>query len=406
MVSACYGRPPQHRAPDRVSRRGRVRPRLPLPRPAGRAGAQAGEGDGRPQDRLRLARLRARTSTSSTSRRSDRDAAAAARGRSSPSSRDYLSEHARREGYALLSTPRVLLEEDEDLDVGEFGIATRMVQRQRSDGGAPRRRRATRPRLAARRPAPSRRDEDLQAAAPRRPRPCPPADAEELGLARAPARSRRRQAPRARRTTVIGRSRECDITVDDPNISRRHAEIRREDGAYWIVDLGSTNGIEVNGRRVDRAKLGHDDRIVFGRTDASLREPVLGARPQVEPVLLGLKAAFLVLLYLFIWRVVRAASRDLPAAPQESFVFATGAGPRQARARRPALAPGRLVVAAPAIDVGRPRAGPRADHLRPRGRQPRRRSPRRLRLRPPRPGRDRRATASGSSTSTPRTARA
>src|SRR5262245_41248935 len=40
----------------------------------------------------------------------------------------YLSEHARREGYALLSAPRVLLEEDADLAVGEFGIATRTVQ--------------------------------------------------------------------------------------------------------------------------------------------------------------------------------------------------------------------------------------------------------------------------------------
>ena len=37
--------------------------------------------------------------------------------------------------------------------------------------------------------------------------------------------------------------------VDDPNVSRRHAEIRREDGAYWIVDLGSTNGTKVNGKR-------------------------------------------------------------------------------------------------------------------------------------------------------------
>ena len=41
---------------------------------------------------------------------------------------DYLSEHARREGYSLLSTPKVLLEEDDDLEMGEFGIATRMVQ--------------------------------------------------------------------------------------------------------------------------------------------------------------------------------------------------------------------------------------------------------------------------------------
>src|SRR5947207_4043909 len=41
---------------------------------------------------------------------------------------EYLAEHARREQYALLSSPRVLMETDTDLDVGEFGIATRMVQ--------------------------------------------------------------------------------------------------------------------------------------------------------------------------------------------------------------------------------------------------------------------------------------
>ena len=45
---------------------------------------------------------------------------------------DYLAEHARREGYSLLSTPRVLLEEDDDLDLGEFGIATRLVQPRRA----------------------------------------------------------------------------------------------------------------------------------------------------------------------------------------------------------------------------------------------------------------------------------
>ena len=41
---------------------------------------------------------------------------------------DYLVEHARRESYALLTSPRVLMKTDEDLSVGEFGIATRMVQ--------------------------------------------------------------------------------------------------------------------------------------------------------------------------------------------------------------------------------------------------------------------------------------
>src|ERR1700742_3286768 len=47
---------------------------------------------------------------------------------------DYLAEHARRESYVLLSPPKVELETDEDLDVGVFGIATRMVQ---PNGGGP-----------------------------------------------------------------------------------------------------------------------------------------------------------------------------------------------------------------------------------------------------------------------------
>src|SRR5919201_924071 len=41
---------------------------------------------------------------------------------------EYLGEHARREGYELLSEPRIAMETDADLDVGEFGIATRIVQ--------------------------------------------------------------------------------------------------------------------------------------------------------------------------------------------------------------------------------------------------------------------------------------
>src|ERR1700758_3288416 len=52
---------------------------------------------------------------------------------------EYLSEHARREGYALLPPPKVLLETDDDLALGEFGIATRMVQPRRGSaaGGEP-----------------------------------------------------------------------------------------------------------------------------------------------------------------------------------------------------------------------------------------------------------------------------
>ena len=171
---------------------------------------------------------------------------------------DFLSEHARREGYALLSTPRVLLDEDADLSVGEFGIATRMMQ-----------------------PASAERDRDEGhlAAEPGSTRIFKPApetaavsreEAERLHLAHAPAalvvNGKRHEI--AKRVVVLGRSRDCDITIDDPNVSRRHAEIRQEEGAHWIVDLDSTNGVVVNGQRVERAKLSHEDRIVFGKTQA------------------------------------------------------------------------------------------------------------------------------------------
>jgi hypothetical protein len=60
----------------------------------------------------------------------------------------------------------------------------------------------------------------------------------------------------------------------------------------------------------------------------------------VEPVLLALKALFLVLLYVFIWRVIRSASRDMRAAPQESFILA----PSQLAAEHTPAAGGKLVV--------------------------------------------------------------
>jgi pSer/pThr/pTyr-binding forkhead associated (FHA) protein len=66
---------------------------------------------------------------------------------------------------------------------------------------------------------------------------------------------------------VVGRSREADLVLEDPNVSRRHAELRREDGGWQIVDLGSTNGIKVNGRRVSEAALRPGDQVTIGVTD-------------------------------------------------------------------------------------------------------------------------------------------
>jgi hypothetical protein len=60
----------------------------------------------------------------------------------------------------------------------------------------------------------------------------------------------------------------------------------------------------------------------------------------VEPVLLALQAAFLILLYLFIWRVISSASKEMRVAPQESFILA----PSQLAADHPEPSGGRLVV--------------------------------------------------------------
>jgi pSer/pThr/pTyr-binding forkhead associated (FHA) protein len=69
------------------------------------------------------------------------------------------------------------------------------------------------------------------------------------------------------RRVVLGMSRDCDIQLADANVTRRHAELRQEGASYWIVDLGSTNGMEVNGKRVKRAKLGDGDTFTLGSTD-------------------------------------------------------------------------------------------------------------------------------------------
>ena len=73
---------------------------------------------------------------------------------------------------------------------------------------------------------------------------------------------------------MIGRARDCDIQIEDPGASRRHAEVRQEGTAYWIVDLDSTNGLEVNGLRTQRAKLDHGDKITIGSTEISFRRDV------------------------------------------------------------------------------------------------------------------------------------
>jgi len=150
--------------------------------------------------------------------------------------------------------------------------------------------------------------------------------------------------------TAIGRARECEIHLADPNVSRRHAEIHFDAGSYAVVDLGSTNGTELNGQRIKNARLSDGDVIAIGQTELTfVREVEMAlASTSVDGVLLALKIAFIVLLYLFIWRVVRAAGHEMQA-PQDSFVTAPLTERHEKRAPRPGAL---VVVSSPDLEEG------------------------------------------------------
>ena len=169
---------------------------------------------------------------------------------------DYLAEHARRESYVLLTPPRVQFETDEDLDVGVFGIATRMVQTAKTPSG----------------PATDGEPNATMVYKPSAvPQPTEPASAVDPGIQREIAvltwDGERHEI--TKRRVVIGRSKDADVQVTDPNVSRRHAELRQEGTAYWLIDLDSTNGVEVRGKRVKRVKLEDGASFTVGSTEIS-----------------------------------------------------------------------------------------------------------------------------------------
>ncbi|MGA0069490.1 MAG: FhaA domain-containing protein [Miltoncostaeaceae bacterium] len=192
----------------------------------------------------------------------------------------YLEAHARSEGLSLLSMPRIRLETDTDLRPGEFGIACRMVDPGRP--GADEVPAAAPAAAAAEAPAPAM-PEAEPVAPPMPDEPAEPLPNEALAAVSgtqvlSPEQARAAGLVReqvtlyvsgqpfrvTQKVTTMGRSRDCDIVVPDPNVSRVHAEVRHEGLEYVLVDLGSTNGVEVNGRRVLRHNLRDGDRVSLG----------------------------------------------------------------------------------------------------------------------------------------------
>ena len=168
---------------------------------------------------------------------------------------EYLAEHARREHYALLGSPRVEVTTDDDLAVGEFGIATRLVASAEPASPA-----TPPPSLPVDQPAQTMIYKAPAPVVPDAPPPEPQREVVTLTIG-----GRKHEVTST--SVVLGRSREADVRVADVNVSRRHAEVRQEGAGYWIVDLDSTNGLEVNGKRVDRTRLRDGDRITLGATE-------------------------------------------------------------------------------------------------------------------------------------------
>ena len=167
---------------------------------------------------------------------------------------DYLLEHARQERLALTSRPQIEFHTDDRLELGEFGIQAQLLGAPEEDEQG-----------VAEEAAPSAGDfgHTMVYSADREARPLEPALDRRQALLVAEGRRNMLSGERV----LVGRSRECDIVVSDQNVSRRHIELRRGERGWAAVDLGSTNGMKVNGRRIGHAELEPGDRITIGVTD-------------------------------------------------------------------------------------------------------------------------------------------
>lgn len=131
---------------------------------------------------------------------------------------EAVREHARDEGYGFVGPVHVELVPDESLGVGEFLVAGQMLE---APGGA------------------------------------------AVGSLLLPDG---RRVPVGEDPVTVGRLPDCDIVLSDPNVSRRHAEVRRRGNDFIVVDLGSTNGTRVNGTGVRERRLEDGDEVTFGST--------------------------------------------------------------------------------------------------------------------------------------------
>lgn len=167
---------------------------------------------------------------------------------------EYLTEHARRNEYALISRPRVRLNLDRDLRLGQFGIAVEITNPEPEQSSVHATEDST--------PAPI----DTLAAPPTAT--SPNHDQTTQVAAFTSAGPVPLVGPRIR----VGRGRNNELVLDDPSVSREHAELitTTERSGWRVRDLDSTNGIRVNGDRVQAQSLELGDVVTFGSYDVRI----------------------------------------------------------------------------------------------------------------------------------------
>ena len=206
----------QPRESHRRPRRGGLQPRLQLRGAAGRTRPQAGQGDGRPQDRRGRPRLRARTSTRSTSPSRTATKLEGYERSLEQELSGYLLEHARRRSYDLLTRPDGRVQD-------RRAPAPRRVRHPDAAG------QAAGPRGRGAEPGRGGPHDGLlggHASAPPEP-PSARAAAAAMVATRAVVSLDDRRYVLDGPQATIGRSKDVECVLRDPNVSRRHAELRR-----------------------------------------------------------------------------------------------------------------------------------------------------------------------------------
>ncbi|MCM3297372.1 FhaA domain-containing protein [Streptomyces pseudogriseolus] len=192
-----------------------------------------------------------------------------------------VRDYAKQQRYTFMGPIKVHLEKAEDLDTGLYRVRSRTLASSASQAAASG---AAAPAPPAGRPGGYGYPPAAPAGVPPMPAAPPPGRPGGYGYPPAAApgpvpggRTRywieingvRHQISRP--TLVMGRSTEADVRIDDPGVSRRHCEIRTGTPST-IQDLGSTNGIVVDGQHTTRATLRDGSRIVVGSTTVIYRQ--------------------------------------------------------------------------------------------------------------------------------------